>query len=130
MVAAPNTGRQALERIASLSSGYTYCVARAGVTGASDELALDHQRLFADLDRLDAPPPVLGFGISTPDQVARAIAAGAAGAISGSAIVRLAEQGGDPVASVATFVRAMKQATLGKRREKPKSSAGTCLSGH
>lgn len=129
MVAAPNTGEAALERIARLSSGYTYCVARAGVTGASDQLALDHQRLFADLARLDAPPPVLGFGISTPGQVAGAIAAGAAGAISGSAIVKLVEQGGDPVSSVANFVREMKRATLGRRVDSPKSTAGTCLTG-
>ena len=113
MIAAPNTPAGALGRIAALSSGYTYCVARSGVTGVRDAMALDHQRLFADLERLAAPPPLLGFGISTPEQVAEAIAAGAAGAISGSAIVRLVAGDGDPAERVAAFVRAMKDATRG-----------------
>ena len=111
MIAAPNTPGQTLTRIARLSSGYTYCVARMGVTGVRDDLALQHERLFADLKRLDAPPPVLGFGISTPVQVREAIEAGAAGVISGSAIVKLAAQGGDAPAAVAGFVAAMKDAT-------------------
>ena len=84
---APNTPRATLAKIADLSSGYTYCVARAGVTGADAELSLDHQALFAVLSEVGAPPPVLGFGISTPDHVRQALNSGAAGVISGSAIV-------------------------------------------
>jgi len=108
MIAAPNTPGQTLTRIARLSSGYTYCVARAGVTGVRDELALAHEQLFAQLRNLGAPPPVLGFGISTPDHVRAALAAGASGVICGSAIVRMASDG---PAAVAAFVREMKQAT-------------------
>jgi tryptophan synthase alpha chain len=111
MIAAPNTPGQTLTRIARLSSGYTYCVARMGVTGVRNDLALQHERLFADLTRLHAPPPVLGFGISTPDQVREAVASGAAGIISGSAIVRLAEEADDAPAAVAQFVATMKAAT-------------------
>ena len=40
MIAAPNTPAATLAKIAKLSSGYTYCVARTGVTGADAELAL------------------------------------------------------------------------------------------
>jgi len=108
MIAAPNTPGQTLTRIARLSSGYTYCVARAGVTGVRDELALAHEQLFAQLRNLGAPPPVLGFGISNPDHVRAALAAGASGVICGSAIVSLASEG---PAAVAAFVREMKQAT-------------------
>ncbi|MDP9423121.1 MAG: tryptophan synthase subunit alpha [Pseudomonadota bacterium] len=109
MIAAPNTPGQTLSRIARLGSGYTYCVARAGVTGEQDELALKHDELFAQLRSLGAPPPVLGFGISTPEHVRQAVASGAAGVISGSAIVRLAtEQGAD---AVRDFVTTMKDAT-------------------
>ena len=110
MIAAPNTPAQTLRRIARLCSGYAYCVTRMGVTGVHDELALEHQRLFTDLKRLKAPPPVLGFGISTPDHVRQAIAAGAAGVISGSAIVRLAAEAGASPARIAKFVAAMKDA--------------------
>jgi tryptophan synthase alpha chain len=109
MIAAPNTPGQTLTRIARLCSGYTYCVARTGVTGERQELALEHDRLFSTLRSVGAPPPVLGFGISTPDHVRQAIASGAAGVISGSAIVRIAiEQGAD---AVRDFVAEMKAAT-------------------
>lgn len=109
MIAAPNTPGQTLTRIARLCSGYTYCVARAGVTGERQELALEHDQLFGTLRSVGAPPPVLGFGISTPDHVRHAITSGAAGVISGSAIVRLAvEQGAD---AVREFVAGMKAAT-------------------
>jgi tryptophan synthase alpha chain len=111
MIAAPNTPEQVIRRIAELSSGYTYCVARAGVTGARDDLAFDHDRLFAMLRVAGAPPPVLGFGISTPDQVRQAIAGGAAGVIAGSAIVRLIDEGGQPATAIRGFVSCMKGAT-------------------
>ena len=49
LIAAPNTPRETLRGIAELGGGYTYCVARAGVTGAGDAIALDHDELFATL---------------------------------------------------------------------------------
>ncbi|RST29524.1 tryptophan synthase subunit alpha [Sphingomonas ginkgonis] len=107
MIAAPNTGEEALDRLARLSSGYTYCVARAGVTGERSDLALDHQQLFGKLKERNAPPAVLGFGISSPEQVRAALDSGAAGVIVGSAIVRIAAEGGD----VAGFVDSLKTAT-------------------
>lgn len=111
LIAAPNTPEAALERIAALGKGYTYCVARAGVTGAGDRMALDHGDLFRALARYGAPPPVLGFGISTPDHVRQALDAGAAGVISGSAIVRLIERNrDDPAPAVRAFVAEMKAA--------------------
>ena len=110
MIAAPNTPRAVLDRIAALSSGYTYCVARAGVTGADQQLALDHGALFAALAEAGAPPPVLGFGIATPAHVAEALASGAAGVISGSAIVRRLAEGASPQA-LSQFVATMKAAT-------------------
>jgi tryptophan synthase alpha chain len=108
MIAAPNTSPPTLARIAALSSGYTYCVARAGVTGADAQLALDHGALFAALGKVGAPPPVLGFGISSPDQVRQALASGAAGVISGSAIIARVLEGAN---AVRDFVAAMKAAT-------------------
>ena len=114
MIAATNTQSDKLANIARLSSGYTYCVARAGVTGTDDALSLDHGKLFADLAKVNAPPPVLGFGISTPQQVAQALTSGAAGVISGSAIVRLIGEGHSPDV-VAAFVATLKAATKALR---------------
>jgi tryptophan synthase alpha chain len=90
LIAAPNTPDSALQRIASLCRGYTYCVARSGVTGSGEAPRLAHSDLFAALERHSAPPPVLGFGISTADHVAEAARAGASGVIVGSALVQLA----------------------------------------
>ncbi len=111
MIAAPNTPGRTLKRIAHLCTGYSYCVTRMGVTGAQDELALEHERLFIELERLKAPPPILGFGISTPGHVRQAIKAGAAGVISGSAIIRRAAETGASPARVAGFIAVMKDAT-------------------
>ncbi|MFL6783919.1 MAG: tryptophan synthase subunit alpha, partial [Sphingomicrobium sp.] len=54
------------------------------------------------------PPPVFGFGISTPEHVRAALAAGAAGVICGSAIVDLVSRGGSAV----NLVGLLKAATL------------------
>ncbi|WP_166036947.1 tryptophan synthase subunit alpha [Sphingosinicella sp. YJ22] len=109
LIAAPNTPRRALARIARMGRGYTYCVARSGVTGAERAMELDHGALLGALAELGAPPAVLGFGISTPDHVRDALGAGAAGVISGSAIVKLVESGDLP--AVSAFVGEMKAAT-------------------
>ena len=109
LIAAPNTPTATLERIARSGRGYTYCVARAGVTGAERSMELGHRALFDTLAAYGAPPPVLGFGISTPDHVRQALATGAAGVISGSAIVKRVEAG--DLSAVSSFVTDMKAAT-------------------
>jgi tryptophan synthase alpha chain len=110
MIAAPNTPPVALKRIGALSSGYTYCVARKGVTGADRGIELGHEGLFEALARAGAPPPILGFGLATPEHVRQGLDAGAAGAISGSALVRLVEAGASPNA-LSSFVSELKAAT-------------------
>lgn len=111
LIAAPNTPAATLERIAREGEGYTYCVARAGVTGA-DEIVKFDGGVIAALRAAGAPPPVLGFGISRPEHVRAALEAGASGVISGSAIVGLAAANpGREAAAVRGFVGAMKAAT-------------------
>jgi len=112
MVAAPNTPPAVVAKIADFTGGYTYCVARGGVTGTRADLNLDHVGLFDSLASHGAPPPVLGFGISTPAHVRQALGAGAKGVISGSAIVKLVTEP-DAATQIETFVRAMKAATTG-----------------
>ena len=110
LIVAAATPRHTLRRIAELGEGYAYCVTRPGVTGAETAMRLDHSVLFAELDALAAPPPVLGFGIATPADVRQGLRAGAAGVISGSAIVKLVEAGGDRATAVRRFVADMKAA--------------------
>ena len=81
------------------------CHAASGSRGASGSARRAQQ--VAKI-RAHTPLPIaVGFGISNPEQVRAALAMGAAGAISGSAVVRLAAEGGD----VEGFVREMKDAT-------------------
>jgi tryptophan synthase alpha chain len=106
LIAAPNTPIATLRAIAAASEGYVYCVARAGVTGADDEVRFSAE-LIEKLRSHGAAPPILGFGISRPDHVRLALQAGAAGVIAGSAIVERASRGED----LAGFVAQMKAAT-------------------
>jgi tryptophan synthase alpha chain len=101
LIAAANTPPETITKIARLGSGYTYCVTRAGITGAHAAAEFDRGMLAA-LAKEGAAPPIFGFGISTPEHVRAALAAGAAGVNCGSAIVSLAAQGGDVAAFVAT----------------------------
>lgn len=106
LIAAANTPEHTLQRIGALSKAYTYCVSRAGITGTHAGGQFD-RGLVGRVRKAGAPPPVFGFGISTPEHVREALSAGARGVICGSAIVDLAEKGGD----VAAFVRTLKTST-------------------
>ena len=106
LIAAANTPDATLKRIASLSKAYTYCVSRAGITGTHAD-----GRFNADLVQrvksAGAPPPIFGFGISTPNHVRAALEAGAKGVICGSAIVDLVSRR----EGVASFVQSLKAVT-------------------
>ncbi|ENM2864785.1 tryptophan synthase subunit alpha [Citrobacter koseri] len=111
----PNADDELLRQIASYGRGYTYLLSRAGVTGAENRAALPLHHLVEKLKEYNAAPPLQGFGISSPEQVTGAIEAGAAGAISGSAIVKLIEKNvanpGQMLTELKAFVTAMKAAT-------------------
>jgi len=106
LIAAANTPDETLQRIATLSKAYTYCVSRAGITGTHAGGRFD-AALIDRVKKAGAAPPIFGFGISKPDHVRAALNAGAKGVICGSAIVDLvSKQGG-----VRDFVQSMKAFT-------------------
>ncbi|MDE2235169.1 MAG: tryptophan synthase subunit alpha [Gammaproteobacteria bacterium] len=86
-IAPPNADDTALDRIARLGAGYTYVLTRRGITGTELAAGLPAPELLMQLKARAAPPAVLGFGVSEPRHVSEGIAAGAAGVISGSAVV-------------------------------------------
>ena len=88
--AAPTSPAERLVRVATASRGFVYAVTRTGVTGERRALSGDAAPLVAALRGLTPAPVALGFGISTPDQVAAA-AALADGVVVGSALVRFLE---------------------------------------
>ena len=114
-IAPPTASDDTLKSVAELGSGYTYLLSRAGVTGAETKANMPVSDLLDRLNQYDAPPALLGFGISTPEQVKQAIDAGAAGAISGSAVVKIiethAEAPEEMLVQLSKFVSPMKAAT-------------------
>ena len=92
----PTTPPERAAAIAGKSTGFLYCVSVAGVTGARAALPpglVDRVRWL----RTQTDVPILvGFGISSPEQVT-AVAAVADGVIVGSALVRrISEAAGRP----------------------------------
>jgi tryptophan synthase alpha chain len=120
-IAPPNGSDEILKQVAQYSQGYTYVLSRAGVTGvdvptdSSTDKASPAHYLVAALKANNAAPAVIGFGISRPEQVKAALLTGAAGAISGSAVVKLIESNlNDNQAmlnALTSFVQEMKAAT-------------------
>ena len=106
LIAAANTPDSTLQRIASLSKGYIYCVSRAGITGTHAGGRFDSQ-LIGRLEAANSAPPVFGFGISKPEHVRSALVAGAKGLICGSAIVEKVGLGED----ITLLIRSLKAAT-------------------
>jgi len=84
----PTTPPERAEAIARKSTGFLYCVSVAGVTGARTELPPGLLDRITWLRTKTSVPILVGFGISSPEQV-RAVAAVADGVIVGSALVRL-----------------------------------------
>ncbi|MBY6185957.1 tryptophan synthase subunit alpha [Marinobacter hydrocarbonoclasticus] len=114
-IAPPNADDATLKAVAEAGEGYTYLLSRAGVTGTETAAGMPVDHLLDSLKAHHAPPAVLGFGIAEPAQVKNAIEAGAAGAISGSAVVKLIAQHKDDIGALTSaltdFVRKMKAAT-------------------
>lgn len=126
-IAPAKASRETLEGVAANSRGYIYAISRDGVTGADKEATVEGLREVVDNVRsFGGAPILLGFGISKPQHVADAIAAGATGAITGSAITNIiakyvAHEHPNPgrvtdmealKAELTEYVRAMKQATV------------------
>lgn len=88
LIAPPNASEQTLEQIARTTGGYTYVLSRYGITGTDKEFGRP-VKIIRRLKELHAPAPILGFGISTPEHVREALETGAAGAIAGSACVKI-----------------------------------------
>ncbi len=89
-LAAPTSTERRLRLVAQHSSGFIYLVSRTGVTGEQVSLSEAAAPLARRMRELTDLPLAVGFGISTPQQVAEA-ARIADGVVVGSAIVRFIE---------------------------------------
>jgi tryptophan synthase alpha chain len=90
-LAAPTSTEQRLRLVAEHSTGFVYLVSRTGVTGEQASLSDAATPLTRKMRSLTGLPLAVGFGISTPEQVAE-VAAVADGVVVGSALVRQIEK--------------------------------------
>ena len=113
---APSTTDARLAELVSRGSGFVYAVSASGVTGARASLAQSATSLIRRAVRVSSVPVVLGFGISAPNHVMEALAAGARGVVEGSAIVSsyapLLDDRARALGAVAEHAASMKMATL------------------
>ena len=89
-LAAPTSTERRLRLVAGHSSGFIYLVSRTGVTGEQQSLSETAASLTRRMRELTNLPLAIGFGISTPEQVAE-VATLADGVVVGSAIVKFIE---------------------------------------
>ena len=101
----PATPDDRLRKLADASAGYVYAVTITGITGGNAGLPDD---LAGYLDKVASSselPVCAGFGIRDAADVAN-VGKHAAGAIVGSALVEVLEEGNDPAA----FLKALREA--------------------
>jgi tryptophan synthase alpha chain len=111
LLAAPTSTDERLAAICERSHGFVYGVSLLGVTGEREQLAGHASEMGRRLKACTDKPVLLGVGISTPDQAARAAEA-SDGVIVGSALVRRLLDGGGPE-EARTFVASLRAALDG-----------------
>lgn len=102
MLIAPTTPVERIEKLATLSSGFLYVLARTGLTGEQSELP-DLAPRVNEIRSVTSLPLAVGFGISNASQV-DAVQKVADAAIVGSALVRRMEESDDAEQAAKQFV--------------------------
>ena len=91
LLVSPTTPTPRIAAIAARATGFLYCVAVRGTTGARAQVGADAAPTVARARSVTSLPVVVGFGISTPEQV-RSTCGYADGVVVGSALVDLVRQ--------------------------------------
>jgi len=91
---APTTPSARMRSIAKRTTGFMYCVAVTGTTGARTDFGTQARATVERLRRVTDVPVVVGFGISTPEHVRRTLTF-ADGVVVGSALVDAIRAGDD-----------------------------------
>jgi tryptophan synthase alpha chain len=100
----PTTRDDRMAQIASIASGFIYCLARKGVTGAQTDLSTDLAQYLARCRRATSIPLAVGFGIK--DRADMDFLTGRADiAVIGSETIRVMEKCG--VDAVRDFIRGL-----------------------
>jgi tryptophan synthase alpha chain len=104
----PNSSAERIQAVGRHSRGFIYLVSLTGVTGARRELPPELESFVGRVRQSATLPLAVGFGISTPEQAARA-AAVADGVIVGSRLIQLIRED-DGYAAAGEFIRGLRRA--------------------
>ena len=116
-LASPTSSPERMRLIASVSTGFIYCVSVTGVTGARTSLSEEVQPMIIELKKQTQKPICVGFGVSTSEQ-ANAVARLADGVIVGSAIINVMEKHlGDKAAILSSVKGFAEELAAGVRGE-------------
>ncbi len=100
----PQTSEARIRHIDSISSGFIYMVSSASTTGAKSSISTDQEAYFTRVNEMGLKNPrLIGFGISDNETFKKA-ASQSAGAIIGSAFIKVISQATDLVGEVKAFV--------------------------
>lgn len=108
----PTTPADRVDFLLSEASGFAYLVSVAGTTGHRSILSPSAESLIRRVAERTPLPICLGFGISEPGHVRRAIKAGASGVVEGSKIISLYSHTSS-LAAVKEHATLMKSASRG-----------------
>lgn len=104
----PQTTDERIRHIDNISDGFIYMVSSASTTGAKSSISVDQEAYFARVDAMNLKNPrLIGFGISDNETFKKA-ASQAAGAIIGSAFIKLIGQSNDLAGDIKGFVSSVK----------------------
>jgi tryptophan synthase alpha chain len=113
---APTSTDARVEAVAQATTGFIYCVARLGVTGARETVPEELGETIPRIRHHTQTPIAVGFGISQPEHVRTVCQQlGADAVVVGSAIVSLIAENAaseDLVEKVSAFVGELKKATM------------------
>ena len=87
----PTTTEKRISMAAELGQGFLYGISRLGVTGVRNQIADGAEIMTKRIRALTDMPLALGFGVSTPDQVA-AVGLIADAAVVGSGLISVIEE--------------------------------------
>lgn len=104
LLVTPTSPPDRMRLIASVSTGFIYCVSVTGVTGARDSLSEEILPMVTQLRKHTDKPICVGFGISTSAQ-GHTVAQMADGVIVASAIINLIERHLDDEMKIVSGVR-------------------------
>ena len=111
MLVSPLTPKDRLVKISQACSGFVYLMSSVGITGERDSFANELNQLAQDIKSVKDIPVVIGFGISSPEQL-REVYEYSDGAIVGSHLIKRLQESSDSTQRIADLSKRIKQLKL------------------